>query len=421
MAGNPSPPMFLQFFDPNNTGGPAAGYKLFTYIAGTTTKQATYTDATLETPNANPIILDSNGICVIWLNPASSYKYVLAPPNSPDPPTTTLRILDNISSGSVISIPGSYNPTFQSGNILYVGPGDAMAASDNFIAGLAIPNPSGSEAPAILLGSGGGSGSNVQAWLVTDQAFDNVTPGNTLGITAGETQAAGTANGGLLSLYGGGSFGGTGGLVTIQGGTSRSGPGGTTTVAGGNSTQTPSPTGPAGDLFLLGGQVGNAGANVHLIMTNLGGTSGDVRIRVNSTILLQFLQHGEIYLTSSGTGAGISGQVLTSQGVGSPATWQGGGTTSSPGYSILPGGLIFQWGGATTPTTGNVTDIAITFPLAFPNACFGVFPCTARNVATDGQALNGSNFASNITKTGATISIDISSLAQGSTWFAVGR
>jgi len=43
----------------------------------------------------------------------------------------------------------------------------------------------------------------------------------------------------------------------------------------------------------------------------------------------------------------------------------------SSGYQKLPGGLIVQWG---TLTTGGSGSDAVTFPITFPNACFGVYP-----------------------------------------------
>lgn len=92
-----SPPMFLQFFDPNNSGAPLSGGKLFTYIAGTSTKQATWTDSTQLVQNSNPIILDSNGAAYVWLDPALLYKFVLSPANDTDPPSSPLRSVDNIS------------------------------------------------------------------------------------------------------------------------------------------------------------------------------------------------------------------------------------------------------------------------------------------------------------------------------------
>ena len=86
--------MFLppQFF--TSAGAVAAGYKLFTYAAGTTTKINTYTDVDLTTPNTNPIILDSAGRCTIFLA-AKSYKFVLAPSSDGDPPTSPEWTRDN--------------------------------------------------------------------------------------------------------------------------------------------------------------------------------------------------------------------------------------------------------------------------------------------------------------------------------------
>lgn len=56
---------YAQFFDSN--GDPLSGGKVYTYIAGTTTPKATYTDAAGGTPAANPIILDSSGRAEIWI------------------------------------------------------------------------------------------------------------------------------------------------------------------------------------------------------------------------------------------------------------------------------------------------------------------------------------------------------------------
>ena len=61
-------------------GVPLSGGKVYTYAAGTTTPQATYTDYTGATPNANPIILNSRGEAAIWLGSAS-YKFTLTDAN----------------------------------------------------------------------------------------------------------------------------------------------------------------------------------------------------------------------------------------------------------------------------------------------------------------------------------------------------
>ncbi len=54
----------MQFFDAN--GNPLVGGKLFTYAAGTTTPQATFTDYNGTTANTNPVILNSRGEAAIW-------------------------------------------------------------------------------------------------------------------------------------------------------------------------------------------------------------------------------------------------------------------------------------------------------------------------------------------------------------------
>ena len=61
----------------DNNGLPLYLGKLYTYAAGTTTPQATYTDSTQTTQNPNPVILNFRGEAFVWLNPLLSYKYVL--------------------------------------------------------------------------------------------------------------------------------------------------------------------------------------------------------------------------------------------------------------------------------------------------------------------------------------------------------
>lgn len=68
---------FIRFREVDNNGLPLAGGKLYSYQAGTTTPQATYTDSTGVTPNANPVILDASGRASVWLDVSLSYKFVL--------------------------------------------------------------------------------------------------------------------------------------------------------------------------------------------------------------------------------------------------------------------------------------------------------------------------------------------------------
>jgi hypothetical protein len=80
MAVNLSPigGVAAQFFD--NSGNVLSGGKIFTYAAGTTTPQSTYTSAAGTTPHANPIILDAAGRVPtgeIWLTDGAQYKFII--------------------------------------------------------------------------------------------------------------------------------------------------------------------------------------------------------------------------------------------------------------------------------------------------------------------------------------------------------
>lgn len=72
-----------QFFD--NNGNPLTGGKLYTYAAGTTTPQATYTTNVGNVSHTNPIVLDAAGRVPgsgeIWLTTGVGYKFVLKDAN----------------------------------------------------------------------------------------------------------------------------------------------------------------------------------------------------------------------------------------------------------------------------------------------------------------------------------------------------
>jgi hypothetical protein len=65
----------FQAFDSN--GDPLAGGKLYSYVAGTLTPQATYTTSALSTQNANPVELDSQGRATVWLSDLLRYRMIL--------------------------------------------------------------------------------------------------------------------------------------------------------------------------------------------------------------------------------------------------------------------------------------------------------------------------------------------------------
>ncbi len=70
---NPS----LQFF--TNAGVPLVAGKVYTYITGTATPTPTYTNPDLDVShaNANPIILDGNGRCVMYLPATPGIKILV--------------------------------------------------------------------------------------------------------------------------------------------------------------------------------------------------------------------------------------------------------------------------------------------------------------------------------------------------------
>lgn len=104
----------------DNTGHVLAGGKINTYAAGTLTPQATFTSNTGGTPNANPMILGSDGrfAGAIWLTEQVTYKFVITDSNN-----NTIATIDNISgindvpvtsvtpSGTVMMFPQTTVPT----------------------------------------------------------------------------------------------------------------------------------------------------------------------------------------------------------------------------------------------------------------------------------------------------------------------
>lgn len=79
-------------------GTPAVGNRLFFYVAGSSTKQSTYTDSTGGSANTNPIVLNALGMPTteIWFTAGQSYKVVYAPPGSDDPPNSPIFTVDNL-------------------------------------------------------------------------------------------------------------------------------------------------------------------------------------------------------------------------------------------------------------------------------------------------------------------------------------
>lgn len=112
MAVNLSPAggVAAQFF--TNSGSVLTGGKLYTYAAGTTTPQATYTTSSGSIAWTNPIVLDAAGRVPnsgeIWLTSGSNYKFVLKDAND-----VLIATYDNITGiNSLDAIQTPYTPPF---------------------------------------------------------------------------------------------------------------------------------------------------------------------------------------------------------------------------------------------------------------------------------------------------------------------
>ena len=68
MATNITPPVFQAT---NTNGTAAAGFFLYTYVAGSDTPIATYQDYLAGSLNTNPIVLDIYGMCKVWITAAT--------------------------------------------------------------------------------------------------------------------------------------------------------------------------------------------------------------------------------------------------------------------------------------------------------------------------------------------------------------
>ena len=74
----------------DNSGSPCAGCSLFSYVAGSTTPKATWTNAALSSMNTNPIVLDAAGGAIVWTD-LTAYKFILK-----DAGGSTLWTVDNV-------------------------------------------------------------------------------------------------------------------------------------------------------------------------------------------------------------------------------------------------------------------------------------------------------------------------------------
>lgn len=161
-----------QYF--TDSGAPAASYRIFSYLSGTTTKTPTYTDVGISVANTNPIVLDAAGRATIFLAQGVAYKFVFAAPGSDDPPSSPVWTRDNIS-----AIP------------------PAGSSADTDVSGTAGENLSAGDAVYLADGTGG---TTTGRWYKTDaDAVASSTGAQALGFA---TAAINTGSSGTIRVNG---------------------------------------------------------------------------------------------------------------------------------------------------------------------------------------------------------------------------
>ncbi len=122
MATSTLAPTGKQYFWNTVTGEPLAGGLVYTYLAGTSTPQTTYTDSAGLVPNSNPIVLNSAGYAVIYFGSGQSYKFVVT-----DAAGVTQWTQDNMSATPIVApavdITGTAGVTIAANQVAYLSDG----------------------------------------------------------------------------------------------------------------------------------------------------------------------------------------------------------------------------------------------------------------------------------------------------------
>jgi hypothetical protein len=323
-------PVF-QAIGPN---GPLAGYELYTYITQTTTPQTTWQDPNGDTPNTNPIILDSNGMATVFLQQNINYKFVLVNPATSATFTTIDPVIPvfNPTTGVFTAAGniqiGNFSITDENANT-YI----AFTTTANAVNGFSITNAATGTGPVI---AAIGSDTNV-AFNIVSKGSKHV-----------------TITGGLQSLDGKGWYDTNGALILDQ-----STPGG---VIVNNPVVVNSITGVAPGFTVEGSD-----GNIDLSLTGKGSglPSAPSGMRINGVALTGGAGGANLSpITSSGTAAAwgnpnnISGCIISgtpSAGhvpIASSATvgaWGlPTGSGSSGGQNLLVNGMFNIWQAGTS-------------------------------------------------------------------------
>ena len=152
------PPIVFQGLTPQ--GLPLVGGLLNSYVAGTSTPQATYTDSTMGTPNLNPVKLNASGQAAVWLDPTKVYKFILT-----DALGNTVDQVDQVQGSLTASVlflvlglrqtPAEAAAGITPVNLQYA-PGTVDRYQTNTIPGITLMIPGITAAIAVVKQQGGG-------------------------------------------------------------------------------------------------------------------------------------------------------------------------------------------------------------------------------------------------------------------------
>jgi hypothetical protein len=321
----------MQFLDA--TGAPLVGGLLYTYAAGTTTPQASYTDSTGATANTNPVVLDARGEANVWLASAT-YKFKLASSDN-----TELWTVDNISaptsslspvlSGNVTIDSNSAGPALK---ITQTGTGPVLRVQDSV-------DP---DVTPFIIDSTGQVGIGTQSPSTALDVDNGVIQLSSSGVSR-TTISADASNSTINSPS-------TRGLILSTGGTPR-----ITIASGGGVTFSGAVTASGGATI-----TGNVAVTGTLSSTGaLTVSSGGAAITGNSTVTGTLnatstltAQNG---LTVSAGGAGITGLLTANSGVSVPSgnvsvTGTVTATTFTGAWTNLPAGTAMLFAQTAAPT-----------------------------------------------------------------------
>ena len=120
MAGTLTPTPYQTVLDAD--GVAVSGALIYTYVGGTTTAATTYADASLATPNTNPIVADSGGRFVAYLPAGGNFKFTYKTAAG-----ATIEEQDNILSvpGAAVNldIEGTVGEAVTAGQVCYLSTG----------------------------------------------------------------------------------------------------------------------------------------------------------------------------------------------------------------------------------------------------------------------------------------------------------